>query len=329
MSDRPPLDLAFLGCGYAAELHSRTLSRLDLPVRCHYASRELERAEAYSEKYGGRGAFGSYGDAIESPEIDTVLVATPPAQHLELTLQALRAGKDVIVEKPPFLRAADFQTIRQAQRETGRRVLVAENYFYKPLAMKLRELLAADSIGELLFLNVNALKSQETDDWRDERELAGGGALFEGGIHWVNFMANLGPHVESAVGLSPDDGPGDERSVLAAFRYAEGPVGALFYSWDVPSIFKGLRLSKIYGREGSITFETNGVIVLLRGRRKRIYFPGFRDISGYRAMFRDFVDALISGREPRMTLDIAQRDLELIEAIYASLERGRPNPDTP
>ena len=323
MTIRSPIDLAFLGCGFATRLHSRTLSRLALPVRRHYASRELARAKEFQRKYGGHSAFDSYEAAIQSSQIDVVMVATPPAHHLELALQALRAGKDVIVEKPPFLRSADFDAVRQAQDETGRRVLVAENYFYKPLAEKLRELLAGDAIGEVLFLNVNALKQQRSDDWRDEPELAGGGALFEGGIHWINFMANLGFEVDTVVGFCPGDPARAERSVLAAFRYAEGPVGTLFYSWEVPGLFKGLRLSKIYGRQGSITFESNGVIVLLRGRKKRIYFPGFRDISGYRAMLSDFVDALLSGRQPQMSLAIAQRDLELVETIYASLGRKK------
>jgi UDP-N-acetylglucosamine 3-dehydrogenase len=75
-------------------------------------------------------------------------------------------------------------------------------------------------------------------------------------------------------------------------------------------------MSRIYGTRGSVAFESNGLFVLVTGGRPRLVFPGFRDISGYRAMFRDFFDALRTGSEPLMSLERAQRDSELIEAAY-------------
>ena len=66
----------------------------------------------------------------------------PPRFHLDLTLQALRAGKHVLVEKPAFLRMADYRAVRAARDRAGRVVLVGENDHYKPLAVTLRRLLA-------------------------------------------------------------------------------------------------------------------------------------------------------------------------------------------
>jgi predicted dehydrogenase len=252
-------------------------------------------------------------------------------------LKALRAGKHVIVEKPPFLKAADFAAIRKAQQETGRRVFVAENYFYKPLAYQLRTLLKSGMIGEPLFVHVNALKEQPVKDWRGETNLSGGGALFEGGIHWINFIANFGLTVKTMRGLRPGSRAGMERSILVNAEYAEGPVGTLYYSWETPSLFKGLRLSKIYGREGSITFESNGLFIIVRGKEKRLIFPGLKDIAGFKAMFVDFISSIRDGIDPQFNLDLAERDLKLIENIYESLkdslhgERSRTmsHPSTP
>jgi len=314
-----PLNLAFLGCGFATRLHSKTLSGFKRDVHRYYASRNQDKAVAYNDKYKGSGYFGSYHAAIAHPNIDVVLVATPPAYHLDLTLQAMHAGKHVIVEKPPFLRVSDFDTIRQAQAETGSRVFVAENYFYKPLVFKLREIMDAGLIGEVLFIYINALKGQTTDDWRDDTALSGGGALFEGGIHWVNFIANLGLTVKSVRGLQPGSQKDVEKSMLVTIEYGEGAVGTLYYSREVPSLFKGLRISRIFGREGSITFESNGVFILVRGKQKRVIIPKLTDIAGYRAMFRDFLHALGTGESPQMSLDVAQRDLRLIETIYQSI----------
>jgi predicted dehydrogenase len=88
----------------------------------------------------------------------------------------------------------------------------------------------------------------------------------------------------------------------------------------VPAPLRGLRLSHVWGTGGALTFETNGLFVTSRGRRWSLGLPGLRDVAGYRAMWRDFLDALRHRRAPSMTLDLAERDLRLVETIYASLD---------
>lgn len=314
-----PIRIAFLGCGFAARIHSKRLKSFPDVVR-YYASRDESKAKSYSEKYGGKGYFGGYESAIQSPQIDVVLIATPPATHLSLALQALEAGKHVIVEKPPFFNSRDFDTVEKARKESGCQLMVAENYFYKPLVGRLRSIVENREIGDILFVHVNALKVQKTGDWRDDPNVGGRGALFEGGIHWMNFMGGIGLTIDSVMGFQPSPKGRTEKSMMVAFNFREGAVGALYYSWEVPSLFRGLRISRIFGREGSITFESNGIFVLVRGKRKRLIFPGIEDISGYRAMFSDFFQALRSGEEPRYNLQLAKKDLEHIEAAYASVK---------
>ena len=345
------MHLAMLGCGYAARIHSRSTRALGKRVVRYYASRNPATAQEYSERYGGAGHFASYDDAIAARHIDVIAVLTPPVQHLDLTLRALRAGKDVVVEKPPFLRSSDFDIIEQACQETGRNVYVAENYYYKPLTTTLRQLLADRVIGDVLFIHLNAIKLQKTGNWRDEATLSGAGALFEGGIHWVDFLANLGMEItavhasqpgrpgpaSSAGENEPPDGQPDgspdtplDRSMLVTFEYDTGAVATLSYSWEVPATFKGLRISRMFGRKGSITFESNGIFLLVNGQTRTLRFPGFRDLPGYRAMFRDFYRAWSTGEQPAMNLARARRDLELIEAAYAAARAPRqPLPPGP
>ncbi len=303
------LRMVFLGCGAITQAHGRRLRALTKRVQCFYASRDPHKAAAFEEKLHGAGSFGSYQAALADGRMDVVFIATPPPSHLTLALEALRAGKDVIVEKPAFLRSADFDIVREVQKETGRRVMVAENYAYKPLAGALQRLLASGSIGELRFVQVNALKRQELRSWRSDPTLAGGGALFEGGVHWVDFVAHLGPQVRTArVVRAGSHGP--ERSSLMVFEYEGGAVGALAHSWETPGRLRGLQLSRIAGTLGSIVFESNGLFILAPSG---LILPGLTDIGGYDAMLRDFVDALLTGREPLMTLARARRDLEMLE----------------
>ena len=77
-----------------------------------------------------------------------------------------------------------------------------------------------------------------------------------------------------------------------------------------------MRLSKIFGTKGSITLESNGIFIFVRGKKWRFIFPGFSDIVGKKAMFKDFFHALRTGQEPQYNLALAKRDLEFIEKAY-------------
>ncbi|HJU91134.1 MAG TPA: Gfo/Idh/MocA family oxidoreductase [Gemmatimonadaceae bacterium] len=318
-----PLRIALLGCGRAAEMHSRTLRRFP-GVHLYFASREERKAADFNTRFHGSGHFGSYDAALTSSEIDVALIVTPPHLHLELTEQALRSGKHVIVEKPPFLRSSDFSAVEALARSASRQVMVAENYFYKPLLQSLRAVVTSGELGTLQFVRVSALKTQRTGNWRDEIAVAGGGALYEGGIHWVSFMANMGLTVQSVSAHRPGRQNGPDRSMLLVFQYAEGAIGTLHFSWETPSALGGIRLSRIHGSRGSVAFESNGVFLMRFGARRGLSFPGLRDLAGYHAMFTDFIDALRANRPARYTLQHARRDLEFVEAAYASATSTSP-----
>jgi predicted dehydrogenase len=313
-------NLVFLGCGQIAKWHSIILGQHRREVRSFYASRDVARARSYNQQFRGSGFFEDYDSALSDPRIQTAIVLTPPFTHLELTLRALKAGKNVVVEKPAFLSSSDFDIVRQAISETGGQVLIAENYFYKPLVRKLREIIASHALGEILYIYINALKMQKNNDWRNNDRLAGGGALFEGGVHWLNMMANLGLTIRSVHGMRAGSANALEQTMLVSIRYAEGAAGMLAHSWEIPAPFHFLRLSKIYGRKGSATFESNGLFLFVNGSRKLFLVPSMTDITGHRAMWRDFVYCLRTGAEPQMTLEQAEQDIRRVEAIYNSAD---------
>jgi predicted dehydrogenase len=191
----------------------------------------------------------------------------------------------------------------------------------------LRRLLAEGAIGSMVFAHFTTIarKLKAADDWRNDEAMAGGDAFFEEGIHWLHLAGSLGPRIVAVQGYRPAvSRDGDDRrakSMMVAFRYDNDAVGALYYSREIPSLLHGLRLSKLYGRGGIITFESNGGFVLVRGNgAPRLLFPGFRDIRGYQAMYRDFVRASRTGSTPEMSLERAIEDQRLMDQIYASLD---------
>jgi len=232
----------------------------------------------------------------------------------------------VLVEKPAFPRIDDYHAAIDARNQAKRVVLVGENDHYKPLAVTLRSLVKQGVIGDMVFAHFTTIarRLNSEDDWRNDEAMAGGDAFFEEGIHWLHLAASLGPKITSITGFRPApsrEGP-DRRvkSMMVSFTYDNGAVGSLYYSREIPSMLKGLRLSKLMGRKGVITFESNGAAMLVRGEGfPRIVFPGFRDMRGYQAMYRDFRESIETGRAPEMSLERAIEDQLLMDQIYSSL----------
>ena len=206
------------------------------------------------------------------PAVDAVVVAMPPRFHLEWTLAALDAGKHVLVEKPAFVRMEDYERVCAARDRAGRTVIVGENDHYKPLAVCLRRLLAdganrrpADGafhhpgappeVGRRLAQTTRARRAGTPSSRRASTGCTSRTA-------WGRASRRRGA-IRPPGGR---DGP-DRRakSLLAAFRYDTGAGGTLYYSREVPSLLRGLRLSKLFGRDGIISFESNGAAVLVRG----------------------------------------------------------------
>jgi predicted dehydrogenase len=317
-----PLRVAFLGCGFITRVHSRHLGAFTSEIVCSYASRDASKADEYRRRYRGAKSYPDYAAAIGDPDVDAIVVAVPPRFHLDLTLQALRAGKHVLVEKPAYVRMEDYRAVVDARDKASRVVLVGENDHYKPLARTLRRLLAEGAVGEMVFAQFPtvAKKFKRAGDWRNDEAMAGGDAFFEEGIHWLHLAGSLGPKITAIQGYRPSisrEGPDTRgKSMMVAFRYDNGAVGALFYSREIPSLWRGLRLSSLAGRRAMITFESNGLFVFVRGSGlPRIIFPGFRDIRGYRAMYRDFLRSIREGRAPEMSLERAIEDQRLMEQI--------------
>ncbi|HEV8265912.1 MAG TPA: Gfo/Idh/MocA family oxidoreductase [Gemmatimonadales bacterium] len=321
--------LCLLGCGKVARVHSRVARSLG-GVELLFASRSLERAEKYNRRYRGVAAFGSYDAACADPRVDAVVICTPHAFHVEhATLAALR-GKALLIEKPVTRTLAELSAIEAAVGHAGTIAMVAENYHFKPAVRVLRRHLDAGDLGQPLFFELNRAGRQRPTGWRADAELMGGGALLEGGVHWVNYLCRLGGGVREVCAARPEG----DRPLVAPFedglevlvRFESGAVGKLLHAWSVTNRLAGLGLSKIYGTEGNITFESNGLFALVTGRRTRLRFPGVRDLMGYRAMLRHFVQCVRERVEPEMSLAAARRDLAIVLAAYRSLETRRFEP---
>lgn len=321
------LRLCLLGCGRMARQHARGLRALG-GVELLFASRDRDRAEAFRREFGGIGAFTGYEEACASPQVDAVIDCTPHALHLANARLAATHRKHLLIEKPVARTLAELDEMITAVESAGVIAMVAENYLFKPMVRVFRDVVASGDVGQPLLLEIDRANRTTAHGWRTDAAMMGGGALLEGGVHWVNYLTSLaGSDVREVLGMRPTvpypPAAPFEDTMQVVVKFADGSIGKLLHSWYLKDRLKGVQFSKLYGTEGNILFESNGLLLIVAGKRTRVKFPGLRDLMGYRAMLAHFVDCVTKNEAPAMSLAMARRDLAVVEAAYRSLESGR------
>ena len=317
--------ICLFGTGRMARQHAKLLRKLFPEIELSFAGRDPAKAARLCTERKGKRAFDSFEQAAAADEVDVVLLATPHALHAEQAELAAAAGKHLIIEKPICRSAAELERIERAVEHNGVRCTVAENYFYKPALHKIRTFIDAGLIGQPLIVALGKTTSQRVDGWRSDAELMGGGALLEGGIHWVDALLALGgsapvevmgfrPGVEYATEVPVED------TMVVQVRFANGCLGTLTHSWKIPNRFGGLGLSKVYGTEGVVTFESNGLFLSVYGRKKKLRLVSPRRFLGFRDMLRAFVRDYVADAPWQPDLQRIRQEMEVVWGAYRSLD---------
>ncbi|MDY6935507.1 MAG: Gfo/Idh/MocA family oxidoreductase [Spirochaetota bacterium] len=316
--------ICFFGCGNIAARHAKILKKIHSDIDISFASRNLSKSKEYVSKYGGRISFGSYEDAAVSDLFDIAFITTPPDSHSKLAILNADNNKDIIIEKPITRNIEELNDIERAVAKNRVNCTVAENYYYKPFIKRVREYIEGDYIGNPLIIDLNKTNRDKISGWRSDASIVGGGALLEGGVHWINALVSLAGASPVQVLASKPDIEYDtnipfEDSMIINVEFENGMIGRLLHSWRIPNSLKGVGLSKVYGTEGVITFESNGLFVYVYGKRKGLSIINPMDFLGFKAMHKAFIEAYISQRSWQPSLERIRRELRLIDSAYKSL----------
>ena len=320
--------ICFIGCGKIADNHSKLLKKLYHTIPLFFYDKDYMRALDLKSKYKGIGALPSLQHAFDNADIDIIFITTPHAYHAEIASDAARFGKNIIIEKPVARNMLELKKITSAVEKTQVRCAVAENYYFKSMVKKIKQLIEDDYIGKPLFIEINKSNKDAITGWRTDKELMGGGALLEGGVHWINLLVSLsGSEPKSVIASKPDieyeTNIPFEDSLSLLVKFNNGMSGKLFHSWIIPNRFKGMSLSKIYGTDGVITFESNGLFISAYGKKKKKYFADISDFLGYKKMLSSFVENFLKGKPWEPDMNRIETEFKLVSAAYKSLKSNK------
>ena len=226
----------------------RTADRCELVA---IASRDGERARRVAEALGIARAHGSYEDLLADPDVDAVYIPLPNHLHATWTIEAARAGKHVLCEKPLALTSGDAQRMVDACRDAGVTFMEAFMYRLHPSWVAVRELVGSGRIGRLMA--VKSWFSYFNDDPANIRNIraAGGGALMDIGCYSIDLSRMLfgGEPVRVEGSIRRDPASGVDVVTSALLEFAGGGVAAFTCSTRAEPDQR----VDIYGTEGRIS----------------------------------------------------------------------------
>ena len=194
-------------------------------------SRTQESADRFAGEFGILAAHGSYAALAEDPGVDAIYIATPHPQHVEAARLALAGGKHVLIEKPITLTGAEAAEIRDLAEARGLVAMEAMWTRYVPMMARIREILAAGTIGEVRTVSADHTQSISTDPAHRLNALElGGGALLDLGIYPISFVWDVlgAPATIQASGRIGETGADTE--VATVMTHASGAVSTTMSS---------------------------------------------------------------------------------------------------
>ena len=216
-------------------------------------SRTQDSADRFAAHFGLPAAHPSYEALVADPAVDIVYVATPHPRHHPDAALALNAGKHVLVEKPFTLNAAQAQDLVTLAAERGLLVLEAMWTRWLPHMVRLREIVAAGTIGDIRSMSADHTQLLPNDPGHRINALElGGGALLDLGIYPISFASQLFGAPQSVQAVATFKETGADAQVATMFRYAGGQIATTYSA----STTRGPNVAVVLGTEGRIELDS-------------------------------------------------------------------------
>lgn len=254
-----------IGCGNVTEKKSGpAFNKVEGSALQAVMRRNVRLVQEYAKRHHVPQYTTNADAIIQNPEINAIYVATPPGNHAEFAIKALRAGKPVYIEKPMAATYAQCQQILQVSEETGVPVYVAYYRRSLPGFLKAKELVEEGRIGVPVYVNIRLVRpandyeiQSEKPVWRLQPDLSGGGIFYDLASHQLDYLDFLfGPIVE-AKGVAANRGGyyQVEDTVSASFRHENGVVGNGIWSFVTDEAAREDVL-EIIGTKGKIVMSS-------------------------------------------------------------------------
>ena len=333
MDQSKPIGFAVVGCGLIGQRRAAAVPPGTLLYACDL---DLSRAEQVGRQHQGCIPTDRFEQALESKEVTAVIVSTVNSVLAPITLAAVKSGKDVLVEKPAAIRAADLEEIEKSANLSGSLVRIGYNHRYHPSFLKARELIVQEQLGDPFLVRGrygHGGRRGYDREWRADPKLSGGGELIDQGVHLIDLAGSfLGEwaQVDGHASTYYWDMPVDDNAFLN-LRTADGRTAWLHVSC---SEWKNLFCFEIYFRHAKLQIDGLGGsygterlsyyrMLPEMGPPETTIFEFPRGDQSWAHEVKEFVTDIEQQRQPRPGIAEAKSVLRVVETIYSTSGFGR------
>lgn len=318
------IKVAFVGCGkHATDNLYPSLKHacMNLVSVC---ARHLENAERQALLFGAETAYDDYRQMLDNEEIDALIVCVNPELHYEISLEALKRGIPVFVEKPPAPVAKEARDMLELSKKTNKFLMVGFNKRFGPVYQEAKNLIAKGNLGSLDSISIRSYVGPT----KDEATL-----LLEVGIHYIDLLRFFGGEIKSLQVKKKIHR--DKATVVIFCEFAHGAIGTLQlsnnFSWSKP----GERI-ELLGQESLLILEDSHKLTFhkptiacpgelnLEREKSTIWEPNYSIpvkennlifLNGYVFELRYFAESIRQGYEGESSIKDGLEALSVIEKI--------------
>ncbi len=332
------MKFGIVGCGVISTTHANALRFVEGSELYAVCDIIPEKADKLAADFGVEKVYYNHHDLLADPEVDIVCVCVPSGLHGEICIDAAGAGKAIVCEKPMEITVERIHEVIEAVEAAGVKMQCIFQRRRMPLAIAIRDLIASGGLGKIHMAEADLryYRDQAYYDsagWRGTKELDGGGALMNQGIHGVDLILwLLGDQIDSLYGVAETLGRRIEVEDTAAaiLRMKRGAVCSII---SATTTYPGFSTSfKISGEKGSVAFSDNGLELwafideenapprpdIVAEKVGGHQDPAAISISGHIELLADIADAVRHDRQPMIPPREATMAVQAICAIYES-----------
>jgi len=335
------LRVGFIGCGFIADTHMRHFAEYD-DVEVVAGCDTDEGRRTLWEQQHGIPMYEKWGQMLKQHDLDAVSVCTPNYAHCKPTIDAIKAGCHVLVEKPIGMNAKEGQKMVDAAKEAGKHFCIGFQHRFEPSTSMVKRAFEAGSLGDVMVAKVHAVRRRGIPNWGvfGQKELQGGGPMIDIGVHVMemchyamgtptpvaasgNTWTYLGDKPSGVVSMWPN---WDHKTytvedlAVGQVRFDNGAVMQVeaMFAGHCPPEFEGMKF-ELMGTNGAARKDPPGLFYDRDGTMVNAT-PHFLEKN---SMWQIKMRNCLHGAENQSPGEHGLMIQKMIDAIYKSAQTGR------
>ena len=331
------INIGVIGYGYWGPNLVRNFAETKDTRVTFVCDRRADRLKLVQSRYPTVSVNEDPIELINSPQVDAVVISTPVSTHFELAVQALRAGKHVLVEKPMTSTVEEGEKLLEEASKANRVLMVDHTFIYTTAVIKIKELVTSGAMGQLLYydsVRVNLGLFQHDVN-----------VLWDLAVHdlsIMDFILGEQPEAISATGVAHLNNQPEDVAYITCYL-ANNLIAHFHVNWMAPVkirrtliggdkqmiVYDDLEPSekiKIYDKGVSLSGGAEGVYQMLVSYRSGdMWAPNLASTEALKAEAAHFVDCISNGKLPQTDGEMGLRVVKILEAADKSMaNRGQP-----